>query len=80
MSLQLYTAGQLAWRDEETPHVAYAQVWEEVQTFLNVNPNLEVKAIFGKLQRQYPSKFQLGQEMKSHHGSDEVRSVKVRPE
>ena len=46
------------WRTRKDP---FADVWEEVKTFLKVNPNLEVKALFGDLQRRYPGRFQPGQ-------------------
>ena len=34
---------------------------EEVKAFLEVNPNIEVKTLFGELQRRHPDKFQPGQ-------------------
>ena len=46
------------WRTRKDP---FADVWEEVKAFLEVNPNIEVKALFGELQRRYPDKFQPGQ-------------------
>ena len=46
------------WRTRKDP---FADVWEEVRTFLKVNPGLEVKALFEELQRRYPGKFQPGQ-------------------
>ena len=46
------------WRTRKDP---FAAVWEEVEAFLKVNPNLEVKALFGELQRRHPDAFQPGQ-------------------
>ncbi len=46
------------WRTRKDP---FAAVWEEVEAFLKVNPNLEVKALFGELQRRHPGTFQPGQ-------------------
>ena len=46
------------WRTRQDP---FADVWEQVKTFLKVNPSLEVKALFGELQRRHPGKFQPGQ-------------------
>ncbi len=46
------------WRTRKDP---FADVWEEVETFLQVNSCLEVKALFGELQRRHPGKFQAGQ-------------------
>ena len=43
------------WRMRKDP---FADVWEEVMSFLQVNPGLVVKEFFGELQRRYPSKFQ----------------------
>ena len=45
------------WRTRQDP---FADVWEQVKTFLKVNPSLEVKALFGELQRRHPGKFQPG--------------------
>jgi transposase len=45
------------WRTRKDP---FAEVWEEVLTFL-WNPGIESKTIFCHLQRNYPGKFQDGQ-------------------
>ena len=39
----------------------FEEVWEEAKGFLEMNPNLEVTALFRELQRLYPGKFQPGQ-------------------
>ena len=46
------------WRTRKDP---FADVWDEVKAFLEVNPGLEVKALFEELQRRHPGKFQPGQ-------------------
>jgi hypothetical protein len=46
------------WRTREDP---FAAVWEELQSFLTVNPGLQAKTLFGYLQRKYPGRFQDGQ-------------------
>ena len=46
------------WRTRKDP---FEDVWEEAKEFLEMNPNLEVTALFGELQRRYPGKFQPGQ-------------------
>jgi hypothetical protein len=47
-----------AWRTREDP---FAAVWEELRRFLEVNPGLQAKTLFGYLQRQYPGRFPDGQ-------------------
>lgn len=54
-----------AWRTRMDP---FANVWEEGKTFLEVNPNLDVKVLFGKLQRRYGGKFQ----------PDQLRTLELR--
>ena len=39
----------------------FQEVWEEVQSLLEVNPGLEAKTIFEFLQRRYPGRFADGQ-------------------
>ncbi len=46
------------WRTRED---LFAEVWPEMQTFLEANPGLEAKTLFDYLQRQYPGRFQDGQ-------------------
>ena len=46
------------WRTRKDP---FAEVWEEIVAFLEVNPHLDVKALFGELQRRYPGRFKPGQ-------------------
>ena len=46
------------WRTRKDP---FAKVWEEVVPFSEVNPHLEVKALFVELQRRYPGRFKPGQ-------------------
>lgn len=62
-------AGQLPSeiRDERGPRHwrthpdAFAEVWDEVRTLLEVNPGLQAKTLFQELQRRYPGQFQDGQ-------------------
>lgn len=46
------------WRTRKDP---FADVWGELKMSLEGEPGLEVKALFEKLQRRYPDKFQPGQ-------------------
>ena len=46
------------WRTRKDP---FAEVWDEARAFLEVNPGLKVKALFGELQRRHPGRFQQGQ-------------------
>ena len=45
------------WRTRED---SFAEVWEEVQSLLEVNPGLEAKTIFEYLQRRYAGRFAMG--------------------
>jgi hypothetical protein len=47
-----------SWRTREDP---FAEVWDEVQQELAVNPRLQAKTLFQALQRKYPGRFQDGQ-------------------
>src|SRR5207244_1783007 len=40
---------------------AFAEVWDEVESLLQVAPRLEAKTLFADLQRRYPGRFQDGQ-------------------
>ena len=66
------TARKYLWHDKlpsevKQPHMwctrkdPFAEVWEELESFLEVNLHLEVKELFGELQRRYPGKFKPGQ-------------------
>ena len=46
------------WRTRKDP---FAEVWDEARAFLDVNPGLKVKALFGELQRRHPGRLQQGQ-------------------
>lgn len=46
------------WRTREDP---FAEVWEELQQKLQINPGLQAKTLFQDLQRRYPGQFQDGQ-------------------
>jgi hypothetical protein len=46
------------WRTRSDPFKA---VWDEVRQLLKINPGLQVKTIFGHLQRTYPGRFADGQ-------------------
>lgn len=46
------------WRTRPDP---FAEVWNEIQEKLGINPGLEAKALFEDLQRRYPGRFQDGQ-------------------
>ena len=46
------------WRTRED---CFQEVWEEVQSLLEVNPGLEAKTIFEYLQRRYAGRFADGQ-------------------
>jgi hypothetical protein len=48
----------LRWRTRED---AFQEVWEEVQSLLEVNHGLEAKTIFEYLQRRYAGRFGDGQ-------------------
>ena len=48
-------------RTHRTRTDAFAQVWDEVVTYLQENSGLEVKALFAHLQRKYPGQFKPGQ-------------------
>jgi hypothetical protein len=47
-----------SWRTRQDP---FADLWEELQELLQLNPGLEAKTIFADLQRRYPGRFQDGQ-------------------
>jgi len=47
-----------AWRTREDP---FNEVWEYIRGYLETNPELEAKTLFGLLQREQPGKFQDGQ-------------------
>jgi len=44
--------------DWQTRRDAFAEVWAEVQSLLEVAPGLEAKTLFADLQRRYPGRFQ----------------------
>lgn len=46
------------WRTRKDP---FADDWDEVKSFLETNPGLEVKTLFSHLQRENPGKYQDGQ-------------------
>ena len=46
------------WRTREDP---FEEVWDEVQSKLEVNPGFEAKTLFDYLQRKYPGSFSDGQ-------------------
>ncbi len=46
------------WKTREDP---FAEDWEEIKGFLNLNPGLEAKTVFTELQRRNPGKYQDGQ-------------------
>ena len=61
-----YRRGQLpseAAREHDwrTRPDAFAEVWDEVESLLQVAPGLEAKTLFADLQRRYPGRFQDGQ-------------------
>lgn len=47
-----------SWKTRQDP---FADLWEEIQELLQLNPGLEAKTIFADLQRRYPGRFQDGQ-------------------
>lgn len=49
---------QPRWRTRTDP---FAEVWEEVERLLEINPGLEAKTVFEYLQRRQPGRFQDGQ-------------------
>jgi len=46
------------WMTRQDP---FAEIWQEIQGQLEINPGLEAKTIFDDLQRRYPGRFQDGQ-------------------
>jgi hypothetical protein len=46
------------WRTRTDP---FAEVWEQIQQALQLNPGLEAKTIFADLQRRFPGRFANGQ-------------------
>jgi len=46
------------WRTREDP---FNEIWEYICGYLETNPKLEAKTLFGLLQREQPGKFQNGQ-------------------
>src|SRR3954447_18307341 len=46
------------WRTRTDP---FAEVWEQIQQSLQLNPGLEAKTIFADLQRRFPGRFPNGQ-------------------
>ena len=44
-----------AWRTRKCP---FERDWDEICGYLEVNPGLEAKTIFGELQRKYPARYQ----------------------
>lgn len=46
------------WRTREDP---FSDDWDEVKSFLEINPGLEIKTLFNHLQRENPGKYQDGQ-------------------
>jgi hypothetical protein len=48
-------------RDWRTHPDAFAEVWDELETLLQVNPTLQAKTLFADLQRRFPGRFADGQ-------------------
>src|SRR5580704_9462509 len=48
-------------RDWRTHPDAFAEVWPELETLLQLNPRLEAKTLFADLQRRFPGRFADGQ-------------------
>ena len=48
-------------RDWRTHPDAFAAVWPELETLLQVNPGLQAKTLFADLQRRFPGRFADGQ-------------------
>ncbi len=46
------------WRTRKDP---FAEIWEQVLPFLELNPGLEAKTLFDYLQREHPGRFSDGQ-------------------
>src|SRR5207245_9158775 len=46
--------------DWQTRPDAFAEVWDEVESLLQVATGIEAKKLFADLQRRYPGRFQIG--------------------
>ena len=47
-----------SWRTREDP---FAETWDEIRKFLELNPGFEAKALFRHFQQKYPGLFSDGQ-------------------